>query len=81
MSQTVDPTSDPAQRTELRRQLANRLFREFYSSCFWHHRPDLLITEETIPLVIEGVRRHGGKKGLLAAARLSAQEAPSGACR
>jgi hypothetical protein len=71
----------PTAPAESRRELANRLFREFYSACFWHYRPDLTITDEMIPLVVEGLRRHGGRKGLLAAARLAAQEAPSGAPR
>jgi hypothetical protein len=56
---------------ESRLELANRLFREFYASCFWHHRPDLVITEDLIPLVVQGLRSHGGRKGLLAAARLT----------
>ncbi len=55
---------------ESRLELANRLFREYYASCFWHCRPDLSITEAHIPLVVDGLRRHGGRKGLLAAARL-----------
>jgi len=66
---------------QARLELANRLFREFYSSCFWHCRPDLTITEDKIPLVVRGLRQHGGRQGLLAAARLISQEAMSGACR
>ena len=81
MSANRAPTSGPKPTVEARRELANRLFREFYSSCFWHHRPDLLITEENIPLVIQGLRSHGGKKGLLAAAQLLSLGASSDACR
>jgi hypothetical protein len=66
---------------ETRLELANRLFREFYASCFWHCPPDLLITEDRLPLVVKGLRAHGGRKGLLAAARLISLGAPSDACR
>ena len=66
---------------EERLELARRLFREFYSFCFWHCRPDLLITEEKIPLVVEGLRRHGGRRGLLVAARLTSPGEPSRLCR
>ena len=56
--------------TGARLKLASALFREFYASCFWHMKPDLIITEELIPLIIKGLRTHGGRRGLLAAARL-----------
>ena len=81
MSANRTPGSGPLPIAEARRELANRLFREFYSSCFWHHRPDLLITEESIPLVIKGLRSHGGKKGLLAADQLLSLGASADACR
>ncbi len=74
------PTTTETPTAEARRELAYRFFREFYASCFWHYRPDLPITDETIPLVIEGLRRHGGKKGLLAAAQLTSLGARSDAC-
>jgi hypothetical protein len=57
--ETVDPV-----------ELANQLFREYYSRCFWHHHDDEPITREEIPLVIAGLRKHGGRQGFLAAARL-----------
>jgi hypothetical protein len=50
--------------------LANRLFREFYTTCFWHLKPDLVVTEALLPLIVKGLRTHGGRRGLLAAARL-----------
>jgi len=56
--------------TAARLKLASALFGEFYASCFWHMKPDLIITEELIPLIIKGLRTHGGRRGLLAAARL-----------
>lgn len=51
-------------------ELANRLFREYHTQCFWHMKPDLLVTEATLPSIIQGLRTHGGRKGALAAARL-----------
>lgn len=77
-----NPTRSNVMVTEITRiELAQQLFREFYSSCFWHHRPDLLITEDKVPLVVEGMRRHGGKRGLQAAARLMLFGEPSSSCR
>jgi hypothetical protein len=71
----------PTQRADSRLELAKSLFREYYSQCFWHCRPDLPITEARIPLVVKGLQTHGGRKGLLAAARLTALEAPPDVCR
>jgi hypothetical protein len=51
-------------------ELANRLFREFHAACFWHLKPDLVVTEALLPLVVKGLRAHGGRLGALAAARL-----------
>lgn len=51
--------------------LARRLYREFYTLCFWHYRPDLPITEDKIPLVVKELRSHGGRRGFLAAAQLT----------
>jgi hypothetical protein len=50
-----------------RLELANRLYREFYGRCFWYCRPELVITEEFIPLVVRGLRTHGGRRGFLRA--------------
>jgi hypothetical protein len=71
----------PTQTADSRLELAKRLFRKYYSQCFWHYRPDLPITEARIPLVAKGLRTHGGRAGLLAAARLTAPEAPPDVCR
>jgi hypothetical protein len=51
-------------------QLANQLFHEFYAACFWHWRPDLVITEATLPALAQGLRTHGGRRGMLAAEKL-----------
>ncbi len=48
---------------ERRLELARQAFKEFYAQCFWSYREDLEITEDKIPFVIRGLRRHGGHKG------------------
>jgi len=56
-------------------QRARQLFREFYAACFWHLKPDLTITEATIPTIIRELRRHGGRRGMMAAAELKEEGA------
>jgi hypothetical protein len=51
--------------------LAKRLYRECYSDCFWHMKPDLEITEATLPLIIRGLQDYGGRREFLEAARLA----------
>jgi len=79
---TPSPASSPStSTTETRLQLANCLFRQFFAACFWHCRPDLIITEEMLPTVVRGLRNHGGREGLLAAARLTSLGESSDASR
>jgi hypothetical protein len=54
-----------------RLELAQRLFKEYYASCFWHLRPDLVVTEATLPIIVKGLRTHGGRNAVLAAAQLT----------
>ena len=51
--------------------LARRLYRECYSDCFWHMKPDLEVSETTLPLIIRGLRDYGGRREFLEAARLA----------
>ncbi len=51
--------------------LARRLYRECYADCFWHMKPDLEITEETLPMIIQGLRDYGGRREFLEAAKLA----------
>jgi hypothetical protein len=60
----VTPRADRVER-------ANRLFREFYTACFWHMKPDLVVTEAMIPIIVRGLRTYGGRRGMLAAAELT----------
>jgi hypothetical protein len=66
MSNAVDKAASLAARVEL----ANRLYREFYTSCFWHMKPDLVVTAALIPIIVRGLRTHGGRPGMLAADKL-----------
>jgi len=50
--------------------LANRLYREYHTICFWHMRPDLVVTEANLPDIVKGLRTYGGKKGATSAAQL-----------
>ena len=69
MSRSTTPES--ARPTAEKVELANRLFREFYTACFWHMKPDLDVTEAMIPVVAKGLRTYGGRRGMLAAAELT----------
>ena len=46
-----------------RLELARSAFKEFSAQCFWSAPADWEITEEDIPMVIRGLRRHGGHRG------------------
>ncbi|MGA2866562.1 MAG: hypothetical protein ABSF95_18970 [Verrucomicrobiota bacterium] len=63
--------NEPEQSARQRRlELARKAFNDFYAQCFWSYRDDLEITEEKIPLVIRGLRLHGGHRGYRIAAAL-----------
>jgi len=53
-----------------RLELANRLYREFHTRCFWHSPHGLVITEDLIPFVVKGLRTHGGHRGFQLAGTL-----------
>ena len=50
--------------------LANQLYREYHTRCFWHCPRELNITEELIPFVVKGLRAHGGRRGFILASKL-----------
>lgn len=75
------PQTGSERKPESRIELAQRLFREFYAACFWHLKPNLVVTEEIIPIILRGLRLHGGRRGLRAAALLEESEAASDECR
>ena len=55
---------------ERRLTLAREAFREFRVQCFWFWKDDPEITENTIPLLVEDLRLHGGHRGYRIAAEL-----------
>lgn len=79
MSINTDPTPTgalPVSRDE-RLVLANQLFREFHTRCFWHCPCELVITEDLIPMVVEGLSKHGGRRGFMMAGELRLAKAAS----
>jgi hypothetical protein len=49
---------------------AQQLFNQYYVSCFWHLKPDLLVTEANLPVIIKGLRTHGDRAAFIAAGSL-----------
>jgi hypothetical protein len=49
---------------------AQLLFEQYRAQCFWHMRPDLVVTDADLPAIVEGLRVHGGRAGFLAAEEL-----------
>ena len=49
---------------------AQLLFEQNHAQCFWHMRPDLVVTETDIPAIVQGLRTHGGRDGFLATEEL-----------
>ena len=64
------PTLPPSSGLSERLELANQLYREYHTRCFWHCPHDLEITEALIPLVVKGLRTYGGRRGFLRASAL-----------
>lgn len=55
---------------ERRLELARQVFKEYFAQCFWSWNENTEIGEETIPLIIEGLRHYGGHRGYRLAAEL-----------
>jgi hypothetical protein len=53
-----------------RLELANHLYREFHTRCFWHSPHILVINEELLPFVIKGLRTYGGRRGFILSGKL-----------
>lgn len=49
---------------------AQEIFHRYYARCFWHYDPKLEITPHNIDLVIEGLKKYGGREGFLLAEEL-----------
>lgn len=46
-----------------RLELAQNAFRDYSTQCFWFMDEKMIVTEETLPQIIEGLKLHGGHKG------------------
>lgn len=55
---------------EARIRAARAAYRKFHAQCFWYLRADLEITRAEVPMVAEGLRKNGGRAGLLLADEL-----------
>jgi predicted Rdx family selenoprotein len=64
--QTVTEPDHQLTRTEQ----AQLLFEQYHTQCFWHMRADLIVTEQDLPAIVQGLRTHGGRTGFLAAESL-----------
>ena len=49
---------------------AQEIFKQYYAQCFWHYSPDLIIDSSNFELVINGLKKYGGRKGILLAEEL-----------
>ncbi len=68
-----DPIPVPPGEAEARQrrlELARRAFQEFYAQCFWSAPADFEVTEADIPIIVRGLRLHGGHKGYRIVAEL-----------
>ena len=57
-------------RSERKLGRAQELYRQYYAQCFWHYDPQLEIAPENLDLVINGLRKYGGRSGLRLAEEL-----------
>ncbi len=62
--------SPDAARAMVRVREARKLYRAYYTTCFWWARPDVVIGKADIAWVAEGLRKHGGREAWRAAANL-----------
>lgn len=59
-------TELPDRRLDLAREAVAR----YGTRCFWFLRPDLVLTEEHLPMVVQGLRNRGDREAFLLADRL-----------
>jgi len=64
---TLDPETA---RNMVRVREARRAFRRFRSTCFWSHRPDLVIRADDIDWVAEQLMKHGNREAWRIGAKL-----------
>lgn len=44
---------------------AQEIFKQYYATCFWHYDKNLKIDVDNMHLVVEGLKKYGGRIGLL----------------
>ena len=67
--------SPDAARAMVQVREARKLYRAYYTTCFWWARPDLIVRATDIAWVADGLRKHGGRDAWRAAARLDRLQA------
>ena len=60
------PDADLARRLEMAREAVAR----YRIQCFWYLAPEFEVSEETLPIVVSGLRRHGDRAAFHLAAQL-----------
>ena len=50
--------------------LAQQAFKKYKAACFWSLRDDLVVTEQNLYLIVEGLRRHGDREAFRIADKL-----------
>jgi hypothetical protein len=50
--------------------LAQQAFERYKTACFWFLREDLVVTEENLHLIVNGLRSDGDREAFKIAARL-----------
>jgi hypothetical protein len=50
--------------------LAQEAFEKYRTACFWFLRDDLVVNEENLQTIVQGLRRHGNREAFLIGARL-----------
>lgn len=66
----VSPPPPPAESAAARLALARTALATYRTRCFWHLAPEFAATEETLPIIIAGLRSHGDRAAFQIAARL-----------
>ena len=54
----------------LQLETAQQLFDKYYTQCFWHMKKHFEIKTEHFPLIIEGLKKYGGRDGYLESRKL-----------
>lgn len=70
MTAAPAPVPQKMESSASRLALAEEALAAYRDRCFWFLAPDFAVSEATLPLIIEGLRRHGGRSGFQLASQL-----------